>query len=237
MTTQQPIPLIAFSGGMKSTYLLTQTLKAGPCDVLHVNNLPYTNDDYHEYDRILDVIAKLDKYPHRVRQVLAYDYVASGGIKDDSNRIKREYIKIFALFSAGQKASNAVIHSNIQFGHSSEQWNDLWIKELSELYNVVFNSVNPELNEQKHLFPLKDVSDKSIDNLFAWMTVSEWLMVGRDVSIETLLVNQEMSRLVKVAADLALKSNKVKPRMGWSDYVIESDDPRQKVSDTIWRSG
>jgi len=229
MTTQQSIiPLVAFSGGMKSTYLLTETLKTGPCDVLYVKNLPYDHID-HDYDRILDVITRMDAFPHRVRQVIEHQFVPTESVKDDSNRLKREYIKIFALFYAGQNASNAVIHSNIQFGHSSEQWNDLWIKELSELYNAVFNSVNPELNEQKHLFPLKDISDKSIDNLFAWMTVSEWLMVGRDVSIEKILADQETVRLVKIAADLALKSKQVKPRMGWSDYVIESDNPHQKV--------
>lgn len=188
------VPLIAFSGGMKSTYLLAQTLKEGPCDVMYVAGIGKTpKEDAAQCDTNSRIIRALQsKCRFRVRNEYQLPFDANVLPDLAKDLLDEKYLQIFALFNAAKKVKNPYYHSNVQLAHCSSEWEFSQIKTLQIAFKVVEDAGNiSEYGCTDLEFPLIHTSQSYLKNLFGYLSPLAWAMRGTDFTqVEIELMNQ-----------------------------------------------
>jgi 7-cyano-7-deazaguanine synthase in queuosine biosynthesis len=149
------IPLILFSGGLDSTYLLSETLRTSHADVLYISASQHPDKVTAEQNAIFNILKYLrPKRPYRVRKVYSLDI---------SN------LPVFTDYSFGQVPGwlfgslatvDGAIHSRVSISYVMGDQVSLYLDSIEKAWNALSTCSKIVLTPIE--FPLKLTSKKKI---------------------------------------------------------------------------
>jgi 7-cyano-7-deazaguanine synthase in queuosine biosynthesis len=149
------IPLILFSGGLDSTYLLSETLRYAHADILYITASQHPDKVIAEQNAIFNILKYLRaNRPYRVRKVYSLDISS---------------LPVFADYSFGQvppwlfgslATVDSTLHSRVSISYVMGDQISLYLDTIEKAWNALSGCTKLVLVPIE--FPLKLISKKKI---------------------------------------------------------------------------